>query len=98
MTGATIQTSRTALPPRPTLLDRARGHASAVLAAVAAGLSRAALNARVLRQLGAMSERDLKDIGLVRQDIFDAAALPRDGDATNLLLARRAERKAARRV
>jgi len=98
MTGATIQTARAALPTRLTLIDRARGHAVALLAAMADGLSRAALNARVLRQLGAMSERELKDIGLVRQDVYDAAALPRDGDATNLLMARRAERKAARRA
>jgi uncharacterized protein YjiS (DUF1127 family) len=98
MTGATLRTSDAALPLRSTLLHRMRGHVSALLGAMAEGLSRAAINARVVRQLGAMSERELKDIGLVRQDVYDAAALDRGGDSTDLLLARRAERKAARRV
>jgi uncharacterized protein YjiS (DUF1127 family) len=99
MTGTTFRdTGRRAAPLFPSaLLRRARGAVAAFLAPMAAGLSRGAINARVLRQLGAMSERELKDIGLVRQDLFDAAALRRDGDPTNLLLARREERKAARR-
>jgi uncharacterized protein YjiS (DUF1127 family) len=97
MTGTTISTMGATLPARPTLFRRACGRAAALLAGISAGLSRQALNVRVLRQLGAMSERELKDIGLARQDVWDAAALPHDGDATTLLLARRAERKAARR-
>ncbi|MDO9425279.1 MAG: DUF1127 domain-containing protein [Methylobacterium sp.] len=101
MTGTTIRdTGGAALPLRfsrlRTRLSRARGILAGLLAPVAAGLSRAAINARVLRQLGGMSERELKDIGLIRQDLFDAAALRLDGDATSLLLARRDERKAAR--
>lgn len=99
MTGITIRdTGRGAThPSRRPFLGGARDYASALLAGITAGLSRTAINARVLRQLGTMSERELKDIGLVRQDLFDAAALRRDGDATNLLLTRRNERKAARR-
>ncbi|MCJ2083101.1 DUF1127 domain-containing protein [Methylobacterium sp. J-090] len=98
MTGTTIRdTERAELPLPFTRLRRARGYVVTLLASVASGLSRAAINARVLRQLGAMSERELKDIGLVRQDLADAIALRLDGDATNLLLARRDERKAAQR-
>ena len=97
MTGTTIRESENAaVRVRESLLRRARASMAGASAAIAAGLSRAAINARILHQLGAMSERELKDIGLVRQDLHDAAALRLDGDATHLLLARRDERKAAR--
>lgn len=97
MTGTTIRnTGGAALPLSSSHLRRARGAVAGFLAQMTDGLSRAAFNTRVLRQLGSMSERELKDIGLIRQDLLDAAALRLDGDATNLLLARRDERKAAR--
>lgn len=68
------------------------------LAAQAAeGLSRQAINRRVLSQLGGMSDRELRDIGLVRQDVVDAAALAPNQDSTVLLLARRNERRGLRR-
>ena len=63
--------------------------------AAAAGLSRQAQNRRVLHRLSAMSDRELRDIGLVRQDVVDAA-LPGNGDASHLLLARREERHGGR--
>lgn len=80
-----------------TLFGRARAHLSRWLAAATGGVSRAALNRRVVRQLSAMSDRDLKDIGLVRQDVLDSAALLREGDASGFLMGRRDERRAARR-
>ena len=63
--------------------------------AAAAGLSRQAQNRRVLHRLSAMSDRELRDIGLVRQDVADAA-LPGNGDASLLLVARREERRGGR--
>lgn len=69
--------------------------AAGLIAKAAAGLSRQAMNRRVLHKLGVMSDRELKDIGLVRQDIADAATSA--GDASLLLLARRDERRIARR-
>jgi len=72
--------------------------ASGILARIAAGLSRQAINRRVLRQLSAMSERELKDIGLVRQDVADAFVLSGTGDASLFLVARRDERRAGRRA
>lgn len=66
-------------------------------AAAAAGVSRAAINRRVVRQLGVMSDRELRDIGLVRQDVLDSATLLLDGDASSFLIGRRNERRCARR-
>lgn len=64
--------------------------------AAADGLSRHAQNRRVHYRLSVMSDRELRDIGLVRQDVVDAA-LPGNGDASHLLLARRDERRNGRR-
>jgi uncharacterized protein YjiS (DUF1127 family) len=66
-----------------------------LLADAAAGLSRQAINRRVLRKLSAMSDRELKDIGLIRQDVTDAGS--GETDASQFLLSRRAERREARR-
>jgi len=43
-------------------------------------------------QLAAMSEHELRDIGLSRQDLTDVAALPLDADPSALLERRRAAR------
>lgn len=64
-------------------------------AEVRAGLSRAAMNRRVLQQISTLSERELKDIGLTRQDVADACA-PGTGDAIHLLVGRRDARRHAR--
>ena len=45
-----------------------------------------------MRQLGSMSEHELKDIGLTRQDLRDATGLVLDDDPTQLLARRAAER------
>ena len=40
-----------------------------------------------------MSDYELRDIGLTRQDLFDATALPLDADPSPLLARRRAARE-----
>ncbi|QGY04624.1 DUF1127 domain-containing protein [Methylobacterium mesophilicum SR1.6/6] len=80
---------------RPPWIARLAAHAAAFGAAVRAGLSRAAMNRRVLQRLSTLSERELKDIGLTPQDVADACA-PGTGDAIDLLVGRRDERRHAR--
>jgi uncharacterized protein YjiS (DUF1127 family) len=53
---------------------------------------------RVLATLGEMDDRDLADIGLSRQDLRDATALPLAGDPSPLLAGRAAEREARARL
>ncbi|MBX9934677.1 MAG: DUF1127 domain-containing protein [Methylobacterium sp.] len=80
------------------LLERAARLISGVASRIGEELSRQAMNRRVLQQLSAMSERELRDIGLVRQDLFDASSLSGSGDASLLLVDRRNERRAGRRA
>lgn len=80
------------------LWERAARLISGVTSKVGGELSRQAMNRRVLQQLSAMSERELRDIGLVRQDLFDASSLSGSGDASLLLIDRRNERRTARRA
>ena len=65
-----------------------------LFAKAAAGLSRQAINRRVVAKLAVMTDRELKDIGFVRQDVEDAGTTA--DDASLLLLARRDERRGAR--
>lgn len=55
---------------------------------------------RTMMQLAGMSEHELRDIGLTRQDVVDATGLPLGDDPSALLLRRRAarERPAPRRA
>ena len=63
-----------------------------------AGVFRRALNwparvgaaRRAMSQLARMSDYELRDIGLTRQDVVDVSALPLDEDPTRLLACRRA--------
>ena len=64
--------------------------------AIAEGLSRAALNRSVVRQLSVMSDRELKDIGLIRQDVWDSEMLLLEGDSSSFLIGRREERRQGR--
>jgi uncharacterized protein YjiS (DUF1127 family) len=48
---------------------------------------------RTMSQLARMSEYELRDIGLTRQDLSDATALPLDADPSGLLARRRAGRE-----
>ena len=50
-------------------------------------------NRRVLGALGELDDRALADVGLSRQDLRDASALPLSADASQAL-ARRAEERA----
>ena len=50
---------------------------------------------RTMSQLARMSEYELRDIGLTRQDVADATALPLDADPSTLLVRRRAAREHA---
>ena len=80
---------------RPSWIARAVRAIAEAAAEVRAGLSRAAMNRRVLHRLSTLSERELKDIGLTPQDVADAA-VPGPRDATDLLIGRRDERRRAR--
>ena len=48
---------------------------------------------RTMGQLAGMSDYELRDIGLSRQDLYDATALPLDADPSPLLARRRAARE-----
>ncbi|MGH1574121.1 DUF1127 domain-containing protein [Methylobacterium sp. P31] len=78
-------------------IARSAGALAAAIAEVRDGLSRAAMNRRVLQRLSTLSARELKDIGLTPQDVADAHA-PRTGDAIHLLIGRRDARRRARRA
>jgi len=82
---------------RPTWVARAARTITEVAAEIRTGLSRAAMNRRVLQRLSRLSERESKDIGLSRQDVADAFG-PGIGDAIDLLNGRRDERRSARRT
>jgi len=47
---------------------------------------------RTMSELARMSDYELRDIGLTRQDLADASALPLDADPSALLVRRRAGR------
>lgn len=81
---------------RPGWIARSAGAAAAAIAEVRAGLSRAAMNRRVLQRLSTLSARELKDIGLTPQDVADAQA-PWTSDAIHLLVGRRDARRRAHR-
>ena len=55
----------------------------------------AASGRRVLGELSRLDDRMLRDIGISRSDLRDAAAAPRLSDPTLLLFRRAAERRAA---
>ncbi len=48
---------------------------------------------RTMSDFARMSEYELRDIGLTRQDVADASALPLDEDPSRLLVRRRAARE-----
>ncbi len=53
---------------------------------------------RAMSQLARMSDYELRDIGLTRQDVVDVSALPLDEDPTALLARRRAAAAVDRRL
>ena len=76
-------------------IGRAAALVAGLRARAQAGLSRAAMDRRVLQQLSTLSDRELKDIGLTPQDVADAG-VPGTEDAIGLLIGRRAARRRAR--
>jgi len=75
--------------------------ASGLLVAVATGsvqFIKAVGRRRQLAQLGEFDERMLRDIGLTRSDLRDAASGPIWQDPTAVLVVRSVERRAARRL
>ncbi len=63
---------------------------------VAAWPLRALAARRAMAELGAMSDRELADVGLYRQDLRDATALWLGEDPTAMLAKRTADRRRAR--
>lgn len=74
--------------PRRPFLRRVLQFAARPLRALAAR--------RAMAELGAMSDRELADVGLYRQDLRDATGLRRGEDPTAMLAKRTAERRRAR--
>ena len=72
----------------------ARGSRS-ILARLAGWPARIVAARQAMTQLAGMSDRELRDIGLLRQDLRDATALPLDADPTRLLAARAQDRRRA---
>ena len=88
--------------PRPTLAERAWSGASrAARLALAAAHAvvlwpfRVGENRRLLGTLAALSDHDLRDIGLTRGDLRDATALPAAAALSPLLERRRQRRGGA---
>lgn len=76
------------------LLTRQASHSAAsVLRRALSWPARVANARRTLGQLAGMSDYELRDIGLTRQDVSDATALPLDADPSPLLVRRRAARE-----
>lgn len=86
--------------PRPTAAERAVAGLSRLAARLLAGVDalvmwpfRVAENRRVVETLAALSDHDLRDIGVSRHDLRDLAALPFHCDAGAFLSRRRAGRR-----
>ncbi len=76
------------------LLTRQAYHSAATTLRRALSWPARAVNARrTLGQLAGMSDHELRDIGLTRQDVSDATALPLGADPSPLLVRRRAARE-----
>ena len=74
----------------------ARGLADAftsLAAAIVAWPTRVAEHRRLMSQMAAMSDHELRDIGLFRQDVADATAVPYGRDPSEVLVERATERR-----
>lgn len=69
---------------------------ASLAAALVSWPMRVAAARRVLRQVAGMSDGELRDIGLSRSDLSDAAALPRASDPGQMFRARAEARRSAR--
>jgi uncharacterized protein YjiS (DUF1127 family) len=77
---------------KSSLLRRA-SYGAAALRRALSWPARVSATRRAMSQLARMSDHELRDIGLVRQDIVDADALRLDPDPSAVLAGRRAPRE-----
>ena len=75
------------------LLARQTSRAAAALKRAFTWPARISAERRAMRQLARMSDFELRDIGLVRQDVVDAAALRPEAKPSAMLARRRAARE-----
>ena len=68
------------------------GRVAAAVRRVVAWPARVVAARQAMGQLASMSDHELQDIGLTRQDIADLTALPLDADPTLPLVRRRSSR------
>lgn len=77
--------------------DRTRTPTLAVLGRIGWSVlswpSRAYEHRRLLHAMAGMSDHELSDVGLARQDLLDAVTLPITGEVGSFLAARSAERR-----
>jgi len=76
-------------------LARQAAHGASALRRALSWPARVGAERRAMRQLARMSDHELHDIGLVRQDIVDASVLRPNADPSEMLAARRAARERA---
>jgi uncharacterized protein YjiS (DUF1127 family) len=69
------------------------GGSLSILRRLAAWPAKVVAARRAIRQLAGMSDHELRDIGLSRQDLRDATALPPGADPPQMFAARAQERK-----
>ena len=74
-------------------LARKTLHGASALRRVLAWPARISAERRAMSQLARMSDHELSDIGLVRQDVVDAGALRPEADPSAMLARRRAARE-----
>jgi len=75
------------------LAQQASHRAAAALRRALSWPARVGAARRTMSQLARMSDYELRDIGLTRQDLSDVSALPLDADPSALLARRRAARE-----
>jgi uncharacterized protein YjiS (DUF1127 family) len=74
-------------------LARRASHRAAALKRALSSPARVSAERRAMSQLARMSDQELSDIGLVRQDVVDSGALRLDADRSAMLAGRRAARE-----
>jgi uncharacterized protein YjiS (DUF1127 family) len=74
-------------------IARQASHGAAALRRALSWPARIGAERKAMSQLARMSDYELRDIGLVRQDVVDAGALRPDADPSAMLAGRRAARE-----
>jgi uncharacterized protein YjiS (DUF1127 family) len=72
---------------------RQAAHGATAIRRAFSWASRVGAARRAMTQLARMSDTELRDIGLVRQDIVDASMLRFEADPSEMLASRRAARE-----